>query len=341
MNRNPEYSFSREIKSKLEGFKTYLQKLGNDVNTIRQKSNYTGYFLKWLESERLKPEETRYNDLLNFVDYCRLEGKSKQHVNTILRAIRNYYEFLKLTKPEIINPATNLHVKSKRSKVISGIIDFAELENLYQSYNTNTLRNKRNKIILGLLIYQALNTEELSKLEPCHLKLKEGKIYIPGDRRRNSRTLELKPFQILELHEYLTEIRPKILAEITLASRSLGEGWKSKPCRPVCRPGRKPDKINQTRIKDQLFVSINGSEHIKNSLLHLFRDVRKINPNVINAVQVRQSVITHWLKTMNLRQVQYMAGHKYVSSTERYKTSGLENLQNRLEKFHPLKYPGA
>jgi integrase/recombinase XerD len=201
------------------------------------------------------------------------------------------------------------------------VIDYEELEIIYQSYPAESPRTKRNKIILGLFIYQAIKTEELSKLEPGHVKLKEGKIYIPGNRRCNGRMLELKPFQILELHEYLTEIRPKILEEIT------------KP-----KPARKPDKINESRIKDQLFVSINGSEHIKNSLLHLFRDVQKINPNVINAVQIRQSVITYWLKTMNLRQVQYMAGHKYVSSTERYQTNNLANLQGKLERYHPLNY---
>ena len=172
-----------------------------------------------------------------------------------------------------------------------------------------------------MLIYQAITTEELGKLEPNHLKLKEGKIYIPGNRRRNSRKLELKPFQILELHEYLTEIRPQILAEITTP----------KPF------GRRPDKINMARLKDQLFISVNGSENIKNSLLHLFKNIQKINPNITNAQQIRQSTITHWLKTQNLRQVQYMSGHKYVSSTERYKLNNLDNLQSKLEKFHPLK----
>ena len=315
-----QYLFTGEIKRQVESFKEYLRQKYVDKSTVRQKSNYAGYFLKWCETEHLQITETRYNDLLNFVDYCRLEGKSKQHVNTILRAIHNYYESLKLTNPEIRNPATNLHVKGTRSKVISGIIEFKILENLYQSFETTTSRTKRNKIILGLLVYQAVNTEELSKFETCHVKLKEGKIYIPGNRRRNSRTLELKPFQILELHEYLTEIHPKILAEIK----------KPKPF------GRRPDKINIARLKDQLFISVNGSENIKNSLLHLFRSIRKTNPEIMNAVQVRQSVITHWLKTQNLRQVQYMAGHKYVSSTERYKTNNLDNLQSKLEKHHPL-----
>jgi integrase/recombinase XerD len=318
MNK-PKYLFTGEVKQQVKNFRDYLQKQHTHKNTLRQKTNYAGYYLNWLESEHLQAIDAKYNDLLNFVDYCKLEGKTRHHINTMLRAIRNYYEFLKLANSEIINPAKNLHIKGTRQKVISGVIPMEELEKLYNEYPVTTNRSKRNKVILGLFIYQGITTEELSRLEPNCLKLKAGKIHIPGNRRRNSRTLELKPFQILELHEYITEIRPRILAEVT----------KPKPC-------RKPDKINKTRINDQLFVSINGSEHIKNSLLHLFRDVRKINPNIINAVQIRQSVITHWLKNHNLRQVQYMAGHKYVSSTERYQTNNLENLQSKLEQLHPL-----
>ncbi|WP_088656216.1 tyrosine-type recombinase/integrase [Geofilum rhodophaeum] len=329
MRKKPEYIFNKEIESKLTSFKIYLQKLGNGANTIRQKSNYAGYFLKWLETEHLQPEETRYNDLLSFIDYCKLEvdalsgveGNSKRHINSKLRSIRNFYEYLKQSNPTIINPATNLNLKGIRQKLPSNIIDFNELENLYQSLETTTNREKRNKIILGILVYQGVTTEELHRLEPSHLKLKEGKIVVPGNRRRNSRKLELKPVQILELHEYLTEIRPTILKEITAP-----------------RPARKPTKINHPKIENQLFISIDGSENIKNSLLYMFKAIQKLNPEILHPKQIRASVITYWLKNNNLRQVQYMAGHKYVSSTERYQLNNLDSLQKALEKCHPLKY---
>ena len=318
-NRNPEYSFGGEIKARLVGFKAFLQDLGSDKNTIRQKSNYAGYYLRWLASERLQVTDARYNDLLSFIDYCRLEGNSTGHINTKLRSIRAYYEYLKKMGSVTINPAANLYLKGTSHKVVSGIIDFKALENLYQAYPIETLRQKRNKIILGLLIYQGLNTEDLGRLTTGNVKLREGKIHVPGDRRRGSRNMELRSFQVLELHEYLTVVRPEILKEI------------DKP-----KPARRPDRINSERLRDQLFISINGSENIKNSLFHMFREIKKINPIIISAIKIRQSVITYWLRTMNLRQVQYMAGHKYVSSTERYQRSNLENLQNKLEKYHPL-----
>lgn len=319
MNTKPEYRFNRDIQHQLKGFKNYLKELGNGENTIRQKSNYTGYYLKWLESERLLPEDARYNDMLNFIDYCRLEEKSKRQINNMLRSIRNYYEYLKEKDRNIINPALNLYVRGVRQKLPSGIIAYPELEKLYENYSIRTLRDSRNRVILGLYVYQGITTGELQRMEPGHLKLKRGKIYITGTRRTGSRVLDLKSFQVMELHEYLNDIRPQILNEIGKS-----------------RPSRRPDKINKERIENQLFISINGSENIKNSLLHMFRDIRKINSELLHAKQIRASVIIHWLKNYNLRQVQYMAGHKYVSSTERYQLNNLDNLQSKLEEFHPL-----
>jgi len=52
--------------------------------------------------------------------------------------------------------------------------------------------------------------------------------------------------------------------------------------------------------------------------------------------QVRESVITAWLKQYDLRKTQYLAGHKYVSSTEDYKANVIDELQEDIRKFLPL-----
>ena len=301
------------------GFKVHLQELGNDRNTIRQKLNYTGYYLTWLEREHLTTEQVVYNDMLCFIDHCRQEEKSKRHINRKLSCIRNYYQYLKEQDPNISNPALNLNLRGIRQKVPTGIINYKALEALYSDWPKKTAKDKRNRVILGLMIYQGITTGELGRLEVGHLKLDKGKIHIPGTRRSNGRVLPLQPSQILELHGYLTRTRPKILREIGKS-----------------RPARKPDKINRERLQEQLVVSINGSEHIKSSLHFLFKAVQKSHPELLHPKQIRASVITHWLKNHNLRQVQYMAGHKHVSSTERYQLNNLDNLQSKLEKFHPL-----
>jgi len=302
VNKNPEYSFTAEIQIRLKSFKTYLEKQGNDKSTICQKLNYTGYFLKWLDKERLQEAETTYNDLMEFINWCKLENKSKRHINTMIRSVRNYYDYLKISQEGIMNPAANLHLKGIRHKLPHDILTMETLEEIYNAYPVIDNRTRRNKTILGLFIYQGISMDELRRLQTTHVNLKSGKIFIPGSRHSNSRTFELKSFQVLDLHEYINQIRPEFLI------------------RPI----------------DQLFISVEGNTNLKNSVHHLFRSIKRINPAVKNAKQIRASVITHWLKTRNLRQVQYMAGHRYVSSTERYQLNNLEGLKDQVDKYHPL-----
>lgn len=44
----------------------------------------------------------------------------------------------------------------------------------------------------------------------------------------------------------------------------------------------------------------------------------------------------YWLKHYNIREVQYMAGHRYISSTERYQQDDLESLHELIESLHPI-----
>jgi integrase/recombinase XerD len=315
-----QYVFNDEINSKLDEFKNYLQTENYAKESIRIKSNYAGVFLQFLENENLKAAEIKYPGMLAFIEILSEENKSKKLINNILLSTRNYYEFLNKTDNSIKNPAQNLYIKGTVRKLPENIIKFETLEEIYKKYKTVNNRTKRNKIILGLLIYQGITTEELHKLKPEHIILKKAQIYIPGNKKRNSRKLDLQGFQIMELQEYLQKTRALIIKEINKK-----------------RPARKPDKIDKEKINRQLFISINGSINLKNSLLHLFKEIQKTYSQLSNAKQIRRSVIVHKLKTMNLREVQYFAGHKYVSSTERYLLNNIEDLKRQTEKYHPLR----
>lgn len=89
--------------------------------------------------------------------------------------------------------------------------------------------------------------------------------------------------------------------------------------------------LNKNKFTDYLFSDF--SKRIQ----YMFGQLHGLNPKVINAKQIRSSVITEWLRHNNLRQVQYMAGHKYVSSTERYQLGHLDDLTNALQQHHPMK----
>jgi integrase/recombinase XerD len=86
----------------------------------------------------------------------------------------------------------------------------------------------------------------------------------------------------------------------------------------------------------KLFYGLSGGNNLSLYLHKLYQQLRKINPAVKDGKQIRQSVITYWLKGEDVRIVQEKAGHRFVSSTERYEQTNLEDLQAQLEKHHPL-----
>jgi len=286
----------------MKAFEDYLQNKGFAKATVYQHCRYCGQFLEWLEMQQISPEDCSYNDLLSWIDRLKQSGDSIKLINRKLLSVRHYFSFFQLKNKEAANPAAGLYLKSSRKRLVSGIVSFDRLERLYQSYPVTDGRELRNKVILSLLVYQGITTDELHHLETDHVKLREGKLKIPGNKRSNGRVLHLQAFQVLDLQEYLLTVRPK------LASKKEG----------------------------QLFLSMEGKPELKNSLHHLFRAVKKVEAQISNANQIRQSTITYWLKNHNLRQVQYMAGHKYVSSTERYQQNNIEDLQKEVGKYHPL-----
>jgi integrase/recombinase XerD len=284
------------------GFEAYLQDQGFKPDTVYQHRKYVSYFLAWTAEVSLALEQVTYTEILDFTDHLKKEGKSINLINRIMLAVRYYFTYLQNERQISYNPAAGISLKGTIRTVPHDLLEKADLEALYENYTIKDERTHRNKVIIGLLVYQALTREELETIRPEHLKLREGKIQVPATGKQNGRILNLQPHQVLDLQEYILLVRPK------LQSKS-----------------------------ERLFTGRYDLEDLKNTLLHLGHALRKTNPKYKHAVQIRQSVITEWLKEKDLRTVQYMAGHRYVSSTERYKESNLEDLKEALSKHHPLR----
>jgi integrase/recombinase XerD len=152
------------------------------------------------------------------------------------------------------------------------------------------------------MIYHGLDSGEIARLEIGQVNLSEGKIYIPSGRNSNSRTLKLQANQILPFKTYLEETRKEMLEKRNLQSSYIFPSKKSSDM--VCK---------------------------------IIEAIKRIHPEIKDNRQIRASVIMNWLKTNNIRQVQYMAGHKSIRSTEQYRNQDLTDLTKQLELFHPLK----
>lgn len=291
-----------------EKFKEYLQQKRYRDSTVREHVQNLGYFLQWIEANGLQEaENVGYTDLLNYVQYEQQRKIEVATINLRISSISKYFEFLKTEGAVSRNPARTLRIKGKAKPVIQNPLTYDELLNLYNGYKElqkqslhpikTDLAHARNSIIVGLLIWQGLHSGELRKLEVGHINLQEGTLYIPSTARSNSRVLKLHTQQILALHTYLHGgIREQL-----------------KPKGTELLPG-----------------------NLHNTVGVLTQELKGLHPSLKNAQHIRASVILHWLRQHNKRQVQYMAGHKYIDSIERYKVQELQSLTDALNRHHPF-----
>ncbi len=297
----------------MQQFKNHLIKNQFSEDTIQTYQKCISLFLMWIKEENKAPEQIKYTDILNFIEYLKEQGRSTGRINIYLLSIRHYYDYLDINN----SPAEGVILKGRKRTIPANLIEEKDLQNLYENYPDTDFISKRNKVITGLFIYQAISREELEKLKPEHLLLNKAKIIIPPGRNTNQRTLPLNAMQISDFFEYLQSIRPELMQQRNQNVTEI------------------PNSFREQEI-NKLFFGIKGSKNLRGMLSYIYKTIREINPEIKDGKQIRMSVISNKLKTQNLREVQYFAGHKWVSSTERYKLGNIEDLKKEVDKFHPL-----
>jgi site-specific recombinase XerD len=290
------------------GFDAYRQKKGYSKKSIRVQDSHINRFNTWCISQNIDPESITYKQTLEFIDSERARGILNQSIIREINSIRIYFDYLVQNGKLQHNVISRIRIRQRQNRILTGTLDNEQLEKIYRDYlglpewehRTKTAKrlHQRNVVLLGLLVYQGITSGELAKLVKSHVNLNEGKIYIPSTRKSNARHLKLQAGQVMAMQEYLDNYLTR--------SGQTGES--------LLFPGKKHSDM----------------------VAAVIRQAKKIHPELIDARQIRSSVIMNWLKINNIRQVQYMAGHKSIRSTEQYRSQDLSNLTRQLELFHPL-----
>lgn len=310
----------------MEKFNEWLQIKGYTKKSIETIIKAVGYFIAWIEKENITDiTETSHNDIVAYIQHYNIKGTGKKTIAHYVLHLKKYFDWLMSEGEVNDNPCSNIKIKGIQRKVLHEILSMEELENLYNSYTTEinlkksetlkspppqhiqNLARKRNKIIIGLLVYQGLKSEEIIKLQTVDVKLREGKVFIAGTKRSNERTLKLESHQVFDLLDYINDTRKQILHH-----------------------------RNITEPTQELFLNLGESSRKNNLLAMLLTHLKKMNGKIKTLEQLRASVIVHWLKLYNLRKVQIMAGHRYISSTENYKANNLDDLKEDIKNYHPF-----
>ena len=264
------------------------------------------HYIKWIGTARA--EQASAKDVLSYLSYLRKRYDRTGTIHLIIQAIKRYYTYLQVIEKREDHPCRLIKLRDFKKTGIQTQDLLTELElkallrNRKERYKGYALRNK---IIMSLLVNQALLTGEIAALKTNDIDLNKGTIFIHKASKTNERTLPLKAEQILLLHQYLNECRPQLIKTKT----------------------------------DALIITARGTADQGEGIHYLVSTFRKRIPyKKLTPTTIRQSVIALKLKQgQDLRVVQVFAGHRSPSSTEAYRSTNLEELKNAVEKYHPLK----
>ena len=299
-------------------FKKWLQDKGMVQKTIDRKANHAVKFLDWLQDEKLDILEVDYPVMMNYIGVLR-KTKSSQLIREILKALEQYFDYLQLD-----NPIKSIRIR-KPAITKTPLFSKAELQQLYDHFTPEIKGNNKgyyhltDKLILGLILFQALDMPDIYRLEIKDLNLEKGKIYIKGSAKGNSRILSLESQQVLPLHHYIFQVRNQLMAKETSTNFKADGKASDKLFIPQC--------IKQIRLRYQW----------RKLALKVKEQALSIEMEVIRLQQLRQSCMANWIKEHGIRKAQYMAGLTTISGMERYQDEGLEDLQKLLNELHPLK----
>ena len=298
-------------------------------------------YVKFVESffVKMKKEDIQITkpDVLKFLEYLKNNRKTQNsYRKNYLIALNHYFTYLYENEKISQNPCLLLKIRGVKRKTLCKIYTPEELDQLFDNYYISFIRNfddshyrnkqqkqearlsrERNVLMLSILIYQGVRASDILKIRTGDIDLIKATLRIQGGKRRNGRTLPLKASQIGLFMHYLQNIRPQLLNY----------------------------QIDDTDI---LFLSLfshfgkkkaDSDKFSINIFSNFFRkQLKTIDKQFISLQQIRTSVIANWLKTNGLRKTQYLAGHRYVSTTESYLPNNIDNLIDDINKLHPLDF---
>ncbi|KVV15067.1 tyrosine-type recombinase/integrase [Flavobacterium sp. TAB 87] len=254
-----------------------------------------------------KAKRYKYQNIVNYMQEVSLKQSNVQYRVRILSAIKKYYDYLVMKGLREENPCKGLNIKVKQNQSVQvqDLFSSEELQLALTRENRYQFLDVRNNVILSLLIYQGLTSDEVIRLNVKDIDLDAGTIYIKASTNLNRRTLELVSKQMILFSNYINEIRPQLLR---CDSQSL-----------IITKLGKPIKV------DSIHAMIEP-------LKALFPD-RNLNPKTI-----RMSVICNWLneKKIPLERVQELAGHKWPGTTEKYFKVDSYQQRELINRYFPI-----
>jgi len=284
-------------------FEEYRNKNGYSVKSIRVQNSHVNRLKNWCIKQNINLEEINYNKALQFIDNERSRGILNQSIIREINSIRIYFDYLLelgIIKQNVIK---QIKIRQSVKEVLPETLTPQQLEKIYQNFAS-----------LPEWEHKTQTAKELHKRNIVIL----GLLVYQGLTSGETAKLETNHINLAEGKIYIPSTRKSNARTLKLQANQI---------LPI------KTYIEEFKPNPYLFPTKKQSDMI----CKIVEQAKKDHPGIIDSRQIRISVIMNWLKTNNIRQVQYMAGHKSIRSTEQYRTHDLTDLTKQLELFHPLR----
>lgn len=259
--------------------------------------------LKYFETEDLKLQQIRLEDLQQFVTQLYDLGINARSVARILSGVRSFFNFL-ILDGYIQNDPTELLETPKIGLKLPVVLSLQEIENIISIIDLSTKEGQRNRAIIEVLYSCGLRISELTNLKFSDLFLDDGFIRVEG-KGSKQRLVPISHTAIKEISNYLLD--------------------------------RKHIDVKKGS-EDMVFLSKRGTPISRIMVFHFIKqyaDQAGIKKN-ISPHTFRHSFATHLLEGgANIRAIQQMLGHEKITTTEIYTHMDREYLRQEIIEHHP------
>ncbi|MBQ8298920.1 MAG: site-specific tyrosine recombinase XerD [Clostridia bacterium] len=290
-------------KNLVENFLEFLQKDKKlSDNTLQSYNRDIKLYCNYLEENNLDPVKTSEEDLTEYLESLKENGKAVSTVSRNLASLRSFYQYLYRTKVVSEDPTVNLE-SPKIERKLPKVLTSEQVELLLEQPKCVDLKGYRDKAMLELVYATGIRVTELISLNISDVNIENGYIKCAG--KTKERIIPIGTLAVNALKEYI-------------------------------------DKSRNILLKDEndqaLFVNVNGHRLTRQGFWKIIKQY-KTQANIdidITPHTLRHSFAVHLLENgAELRAIQEMLGHSDISSTQVYAQIGQNRIKDVYMKSHP------
>ncbi|MCE4048322.1 MULTISPECIES: tyrosine recombinase XerC [Bacillaceae] len=233
------------------------------------------------------------------------EELARKSIARKISSLRSFYRFLARENIVGSNPFAVISIPKLESRLPDFFYE-EELQHIFRSVDTTSMLGKRNVAILELLYATGIRVGECTKIEMKDIDFSISTLLVKG-KGKKERYVPFGSFAHSALESYIKNCRSKLMDKYKTNHPYLFVNYKGGP------------------------LTENGVRDILNRMMEHSAAKGKIHPH-----KLRHSFATHLLANgADMRTVQELLGHAFLSSTQIYTHVTSEYLKKTYMSFHP------